>query len=113
MTLQLSLVLETLRWLCASLSLFWLFSVLPTCVEFACHFSALLVFQYVCVGVYTHVSLQPCAFHPGKGYLGSSALPSKGLHTSPPSRIFSFTGKHAHGYHLCADMKWTLATPVL
>ena len=31
----------------------------------------------------------------------------------PPSTIFSFSPEHAHGYHLCADLKWTLRTLLL
>lgn len=51
---------------------------------------------------------QPFAFHPsGKGYLRNRAA-IKAAPQKPLRTIFCFTPKHAHSFHLCVVLKWTL-----
>lgn len=51
---------------------------------------------------------QPFAFHPsGKGYLRNRAAIKAAPH-KPLRTIFCFTPKHAHSFHLCVVLKWTL-----
>lgn len=51
---------------------------------------------------------QPFAFHPsGRGYLRNRAAIKAAPH-KPLRTIFCFTPKHAHSFHLCVVLKWTL-----
>ncbi len=72
-------------------------------------FSALLVFQDVCGGV--PASLTTVCFSSVRKRIPQQPRShQKGAAHKPPSTIFGFSPKHAHSYHLCADLKWTLRT---
>lgn len=116
MTVQLLLMLRTF------LSVNQLFSVLSIsdqcvvgslCQLFSCY-PALLSSANVsgCVLREMHTPNHVLFIHQERD-TSAVVLPSKGLHTSPQTMIFSFSLKHARSYHLCADLKWTLGTLLL